>query len=705
MSSIKHNVADVLWEGPGGEFEVVEFKIQETISCPFILSAQMKTDQPAIAFDSMLNAPAKIVLKVGEKLAEKRHFTGIITKFAQSRTGHGNLPKSTKKVFYYDVELRPSLWLLQKQIRSMVFQKKTAKDIVTEVLDEHSVKHSWKTTGSPRTRDYCLQYKESSFQFVCRLLEDEGIYFFFDHEKEEMVLGDDTSAHLDCKPESEALYSEEPTPKMMVADLEHVKSFTYSEEMGSGKFTVNDYNYETSALDIKKTETEGKSPAFPNLEQYTHGLNYKDSGQAATLAKIRKEAELAGLKTVQGYTSCRSFAAGHKFTLKEHFNGAFNRGWIIYSTDIHVIQGKYRNDFVAFPSDVVFHPAQLTPQPKVYGVQTAVVTGPAGEKVYLDSMGRCKIQFHWDREGKKDDKSSMWIRVSNGYAGKDYGIQWIPRIGHEVLVSFIDGDPDRPLVTGRVYNDANPAPLGPAQKWQNIIKTIKDNHILFDDKDGSERIDIRAHKDMSTLVENDKTLNVRRDFTETVHRHKTITVEEGDYKVTVDKGEYKRTVEKDNTLIVRSGDFKETVSKGSHEQKIFKDKKVEVSTGDYSVRVLTGSQNVEIKQNHMLKAQTGSIGLEAQQKFAVKSLSAGFDIGAGGFGVKTPGKAGIEGTAGLTMKSTAMASMEGTAGVTVKSTTSVTIQVGGSTISVSPAGITINGGAMVAIKGAVLQLN
>lgn len=705
MSSIKHNVADVLWEGPGGEFEVVEFEITETISQPFVLTAELKTDQESIAFDSMLNVNAKVVLKVGDDLAEKRFFAGIITRFSQSRTGHGNLPKAKKKVFYYHVEIRPQLWLLSKQFRSMVFQKKTAKDIVSEVLDEHGVKHSWKHNGSPRQRDYCLQYKETSLAFVSRLLEDEGIFYFFDHEKGEMVLGDGASAHADCKPYAEAVYSEEPTPKYAVAKHEHVKLFNYSEQMGSGHFSVHDYNYETSSTNIDKDTTEGKSPAFPQLEQYSHDLKYIDAGQGTDLAKIRKLEELAGLKTVSGFTSCRSFATGFKFTLKEHFNGDFNRGWVLYETRIRATQGTYRNDFVAFPSDVDFHPPRATPVPKVYGVHTATVTGPAGEKVYLDKMGRCKLQFHWDREGKDDEKSSMWIRVSNGYAGKDYGIQWIPRVGHEVLVSFIDGDPDRPAVLGRVYNDANSAPLGPAEKWQNIIKTIKDNHILFDDKDGAERIDIRAHKDMNTLVENDKTLNVRHDFTETVHRHKTITVEDGDYTVTVDKGEYARTVEKDNTLKVRSGDFKEFVDKGSHSQKIFKDKKCEVETGDYSVKVGTGSKAVEVMKDYSLKASTGNIGLQAQQKFAVKSLSAGFEIGTGGFGLKTPGKAGIEGTQGVTLKSQGPASLTGTAGVTVESTTSVTIKVGASTISVSPAGITINGGPMVSIKGAVLQLN
>ena len=298
----------------------------------------------------------------------------------------------------------------------------------------------------------------------------------------------------------------------------------------------------------------------------------------------------------------------------------------------------------------------------------------------------------------------MWIRVSNGYAGKDYGIQWIPRIGHEVLVSFVNGDPDRPVVTGRVYNDANTAPLKPAEKWQNIIKTIKDNHILFDDKDGAERIDIRAHRNMDTLVENDKTLNVRHDFTETVHRHKSTTVEEGDYTVLVDKGEWARTVEKNVTLKVRSGDVKEFVDKGSYQTKIKNHKNCEVEDGDYTIKVNTGSQSIDVKKDHFTKADR-HIGLEAKDKYAVKSKSAGFEIGAMGFGVKTDGDCGLQSKTGMTLKTDASAGLEGKTGVTIKSTASVNIEVGGNKISVSPTGISITGTANVAIKAGVVQLN
>ena len=223
-------------------------------------------------------------------------------------------------------------------------------------------------------------------------------------------------------------------------------------------------------------------------------------------------------------------------------------------------------------------------------MQTAIVTGPAGSKVYLDELGRCKLQFHWDREGPNNERSCMWVRVSNNYAGKDYGFQWIPRVGHEVLVTFMEGNPACPVVTGRVYNDFNTPPLGPANKFQNIIKSIKDNHIMFDDKDGAELVEIRAEKDMYTLVVNDDTQQIGNDRKVKVVRHhhetigKNMTINVGEHLTENVGKDYKESVTDNHTLTIGKK-FTTTVGKDK-----------ELTVGGDQTNVINGHVNNEFKK-------------------------------------------------------------------------------------------------------------
>jgi len=532
VSAIKHNTADLIWKSPGSEIELVSLQARLAVSELYVLRAEIRAASPDLAFGDMLRAEAKITLKCGEKLEDDRAFGGIIARLSQGRTRHGNLPNASKKSYYYEVEIVPKMWLLTRRYRSRVFQQKTAKDIVTEILGEHGVAHDWKIQGSPPKREYCLQYNESDYQLVCRLLEDEGICFFFDQENQKVVLSDHAGGHPDCKPKAEATYVEEVSPRFQLGKHEFIRDFTYEERISSGAFALNHYNYETSQTNIKAEKQKGDIPCFKDLEVYEHTLNYVDKGEGKQYADLRAEAAMAHGKLGRGAASCRSFDAGFVMTMKDHFRGDLNGKWLLTACDISAEQGRYACAFAALKSDVPYRPVRKTPKPKVFGLQTATVVGPDGSKVYLDEMGRCKVQFHWDREGPKNDRASMWIRCANGYAGKDYGIQWIPRVGHDVLVAFVGGDPDLPVLAGRVYNDHNTAPLGPAKKWQNIIKTIKDNHIIFDDEDGKELIDIRAEKDMETLVVhddrqtvgNDRTINVGNNHTESIGKNMSVTI-------------------------------------------------------------------------------------------------------------------------------------------------------------------------------------
>ena len=405
MSAKQHNRAEFLWDGPGGTLEIVSFHLEEEISRPYTIKVLAKSDNKAISIDEMLNKEATITLACGEDFAEKRFFKGVITDLVVGRTGHANIPNPKDPVYFYRIELRPTLWRLSYVTRSKVFQKMSVKDIVSDVLGEFGINFSMELNGTHPSRLYCLQYKESCLDFVCRLMEEEGMFFFTDHEAGTLKIGDHAGIHKECKPFNEVLYVEGGhVGKFSRKEAEHIYELEYRVRMGTGKFMFNDYNHETSTVDIKATESKGKVPQFTDFEVYEHGTKQVDAGEGKELAKWERERVEASCYELRAISNARSIMTGFKFTLKNHFNKQLEQSWVIYRLEIDADgQGNFRAEFCALPANIVFRPQRLTPRPKVQGLQTAVVTGPAGSKVYLDDLGRCKLQFHWDREGKKDE--------------------------------------------------------------------------------------------------------------------------------------------------------------------------------------------------------------------------------------------------------------------------------------------------------------
>ncbi|PIE89495.1 MAG: hypothetical protein CR997_11030 [Acidobacteria bacterium] len=526
MSASSHNVADLLWQSPGKNIEILSMTVREAISELYLIHCVIKSPEVALSFQDMLNKKAEVKLMCGTELEDERVFTGIITRFRQMRTRHGNLSTAKVQSYQYEVEIRPKLWLLTRQHNSKIFQEKTVRDIVSEVLDDAGLEYNWFISGSPRQREYCVQYEESDYAFISRLLEEEGICFYFDHEKQAVMFSDNSGGHFPCQPISEARYEEEVSLQFASGRREFVSDFSYEEHLCTGKFTLDHYNYEISKTNIQVGSDEAEIPCTNRFEHYEHTQNYKNDGEGQPLTDIRKEETIAWAKVGEGIATNRSFEAGYTITLSDHFRDDLNGDWLLESVQMYLEQGSCQTNFTALPVSVPFRPRRKTPIPKVTGVQTAEVTGPPGAKVYLDELGRCKLQFNWDREGEKNDRSSMWVRVSNGYAGKNYGIQWIPRIGNEVLVTFINGNPDLPVVTGRVYNDFNTPPLGPPELFENILKTIKDNHILFSDEDSKELVQLRAQKDMKNLVVNNRQTQIGNDEHINIKKNKKQLVEE-----------------------------------------------------------------------------------------------------------------------------------------------------------------------------------
>lgn len=671
MPPLDHHTADLLWESPGSDIEILSMSVRQAISEPYIIRAQIKHPSPDLNFADMLNAEARIVLKCGPQLSDDRIFSGIISRLVQRRTRFGNLPNATSQSYLYDVEIRPKLWKLAKQFRSCVYQSMTVQEIASEILDAHGVSHQWNLGGSLRGREYVVQYQETDLNFVSRLVEEEGICYYFNQEENKIVFSDHAGGHEPCSPVSEATYVEEVSPRMQVGEREFIRDFDYEEALGTGKFGINHYNYETSQQDLLSETEESEVPCFTEMERYEHTHNFVDSGEGSTLVDLRKEEEVAHAKIGRGNTSCRSFEAGYTMSMSGHFRGDLNCGWLLTTCHLHMEQGVFNCDFTCLQADVVFRPRRKTKRPHVAGIQTGIVTGPSGSKVFLDDMGRCKVQFHWDREGEHDDRSSMWVRVSNNYAGKDYGIQWIPRVGHEVLVTFIDGNPDLPIVTGRVYHDVNTAPLGSSKKYQNIIKTIKDNHILFDDSDGGELVEIRAQRNMKKIVVRNETqhvginrrLTVGVDRTEEVGNDMTVTI--GNNLTESVGATYVETVGADMVLTV-GGSHTESVG-GAHSETIGATDTIAVGTnrslavgaamstvvGATNSRSVGASESVTCGANHILNAGSnvvikagGKVTIVAASSVAIQAggsmtLSAKGNLSLSGSNVKISAKGGM----------------------------------------------------------------
>ena len=452
-------------------------------------------------------------------------------------------------------------------------------------------------------------------------MEHEGIFYFFRHEdgKHTLVMADLIGAYQDC-PENHVEYS----PGSLAPN--HITSWEHQYEFRSGKWTRTDYNFQMPSTNLlTSTGTMINLPDAKKYEIFDYPGEYFLEAEGEPVTKVRMEEEEAGFDVATGSSQCCTFTPCGKFTLEGHGVAAENSTYVITSIQHSATEtsygssaagSSYSNVFTCIPASVTFRPPRTTPKPMVQGPQTAVVTGPGGEEIYVDKYGRVKVQFFWDRKGKKDENSSCWIRVAEQWAGKNWGFVCNPRIGQEVIVDFLEGDPDRPLITGRVYNAEQMPPYDlPGNMTQSGIKSRSSkggspanyNELRFEDKKGSELITLHAEKDQSIEVEHDEahwvgndrtktidrdeTTHVKRDRTETVDNNETITIH-GNRTETVDKdetitihGNRTETVDKDETITIH-GNRTETVDKnetitihGGRTETVDKDENITISGG------------------------------------------------------------------------------------------------------------------------------
>ncbi|WP_426753477.1 type VI secretion system tip protein TssI/VgrG [Myxococcus sp. Y35] len=480
----------------------------------------------------------------------------------------------------YRAHVVPKLWRLTQVHRSRIFQDKSVPDILKAVLGEAGVDVRLALSGSYAKREYCVQYRESDFAFLSRLMEWEGIFYFFEHTEEAhtLVLGDKPSAHSPL--------SQGGTLPLMaslgkaVVEAEYISALEVVHRLRPGAVHLKDFDFEKPALDVSsKAKAAGGVEAL-ELYDYPAGHVAPEVGKVA--AGVRQEEAGMGGRTLAGSAVAPRLTPGYLLKVESPQEGTFAGEYLVTEV-VHsgmqpdvtggseTLQGLYRNQFQLLPKAVPFRPRRLTPVPQIAGPQTATVVGPAGEEIHTDAHGRIKVQFHWDREGKQDEKSSCWVRVSQPWGGLAWGDVWLPRIGQEVVVRFLEGDPDRPLVAGAVYNGANTVPYAlPAEKTKSTRKSDSSpgsngfNEVRIEDAAGEEEIFTHAQKDEQLLTEDDKRQEVRGYEDLLVKKDRKRTVE-GNQKLHVELDDVS-VVEGHQTLVVQKN--RETRTTGSHDEAV-----------------------------------------------------------------------------------------------------------------------------------------
>ena len=561
-------------DGVSAELHVVRFRGREGVSQLFDFEVDFVSEDAALDFEAVVGKPALLEMSTND---DPRFVHGIVSRLEE--TGVGN------KFTNYSVRIVPALWAFGLKNDCCIYQAMKVPDVIKDVLQsgglESGTDFKLSLNASYPVREYIVQYRETDLQFVTRLMEEVGIFYFFEHKDDGhvLVLGDDTGVHSDVG--GPVVLPFRATETGLQSDTEEVTRLRLTRTMRTGKVSMRSFNFEKNKL---KLDTASSSDAETMHEHYDFDGRYFDEAAGKDLVKIRQETFAARRRTLSGVSNSRHLTSGFKFGVSEHPRDDFNADYlltrVVHTGEQPQAAGAdsgdndeeraetYTNTFEAIPAAVVFRPLQLTESALVDGPQTAVVTGPAGEEIYCDSHGRVKVQFHWDRYGTADDKASCWMRVAQSHRIADFAI---PRIGEEVIVDFLEGDPDQPIITGRVYNGTNQTPYSlPGEKTKSTFRTPSSpggngfNELRFEDAAGSEEVFFHSQKDLNIKVLHNRTQvigvdnthsvgnneseEVGKDRTRKVGANESITVEKNE---TISIGEnHSESVGKDMTLTV-----------------------------------------------------------------------------------------------------------------------------------------------------------
>jgi type VI secretion system secreted protein VgrG len=628
----------------------------DRLSEPYQIDLTCLSTDYNIDFDKLLGQPVGIEMEL--RTDKFRYFHGLVATmgFAGSSGKHA----------VYTLRLRPWLWFLTRAGDCRIFQEKNVVDIAGQVFADRGFTDVSKALSATyAAREYCVQYRESDFNFVCRLFEEEGIYYYFKHEKTKhtLILCDGVSAHQKVPDYNEVVYM--PQTDVASYERESIGEWYQLNGVRTGIYSLTDYDFEKPKTDLLVRSSKPANHQQSKLEVFDwHPGEYKETGPGQVYADVRREELQADYERFNGKGNPRALGVGHLFKLKDYPREAYNKDYLVVGTkhELHSVeyemgaiedQPAYRfwTEFEAMDSKKPYRPPRVTPKAVVRGPQTAVVVGPTkgDTEIYTDKYGRVKLKFHWDHlNTKADEKSSCWIRVSNAWAGKKWGQIFLPRIGQEVIVDFLEGDPDRPIVTGRVYNaDQMPPYELPADMTKSTIKTRSStkgaeanfNELRFEDKKGKEEIYFHAERDFNRVVENNDTLKVGFEVKE-----------QGNQNIDIYNNQY---------LKVGTGGAKD----GSQHVTIHKDRLTTIKTGNDTLYVNIGDRKIHVK--------AGKQETEAATKILLKCGASTIEM--------TP--------AAITLKS-------------------VKIEViGQATVDVDSTMTTVSGKAITVVKGGLVKIN
>jgi len=623
----------------------------DVLGRPFSYDVDMVSEMGEIDLNAMLGANVTIRIARGKE-QPPRYINGLIARIWQGSTG-GALTE-------YRAEVVPWLWFLTRHTDCRIFQNMTVPDIAAMLCRLHistEFNHG-RLAGAYLPWENCVQYRESVFDFLSRIQEQEGIYYYFTHEdgKHTLVLADAPSSHDPLTGHAELPFY--PPAENLNRDVEHIRSWEVEMEAQSGGFVVKDFNFKTPTTDISAQLSAPKGHDLSEFEQFEFPAEYEEFAQGETLSKVRLQELHARSEVITGECDVRMMQAGCTFKLTDPTSAlrdSQDREYLVTSCSIRVVQDLFQSGgdkqdedmfvcrFRAIPKDTFFKPSRITPKPVIPGPQTAIVVGKPGEEIDPDEHGRVKVYFHWDRwvgdsadaaKGiAKLENASAWVRVSQAWAGKSWGMINIPRVGQEVIVSFMDGDPDRPLITGRVYNAVNKPPYElPAFKTVSTMKTNSSkggegfNELRFEDKAGEEQIfmhgqknlDIRILSDRFEWIGYDRHLIVKNDKFEWVEndRHEKIT------------RHHHEEIGGDRNLLVKGKEALETT--GSRSLKVVDD----------VIEEFAKNHSTKVTEQRYLKAD--HIALEADTNITLYVGESWIAINADGIKIKTTGKIELE---------------------------------------------------------------
>jgi type VI secretion system secreted protein VgrG len=632
------------------------FSGTEGVSTPFGYTLDLLSENDAIAPADVLRKPAWVTIKTPD--GGERVIHGLVRSLAQLG--------QSEELTSYRAEVVPWLWFLSLSSDCKIFQNLSVPEIVEQVFKGLGyADFQLKLVKSHPKRVFCVQYRETHLNFVSRLLEEEGIFYFFEHSKSKhmLTLADDNSAVKPCPVQAKARMAA-GVGRWQEEDV--VTSWEHEAAVHTGKVTLRDYDFQQPSLNLESS-VAGAQPE----EWYHYPGNYVALDEGERYARLQLEAEEAREQIVRGAGNCRTFQSGYRFELKEHYRKDANQPYMLLELRHAGRAGDYRswesapfdyrNDFLAIPYSVPYRPLRLTPKPRIWGTQTALVVGKSGEEIWTDKDGRVKLQFYWDRLGKKDENSSCWIRVSSLWGGKNWGAIHIPRLGQEVVVGFLEGDPDLPVVIGRLYNSEQTPPYAlPGSQTQSGIKSRSSkgggadnfNEIRFEDKKGGEELYIHAEKDKRVMVEHDRTESVGHDETIEIKNNRSENV--GHNESIAIGNNRSESVEKNESISIGK-DRSESVGKNEA-----------INIGENRTETVGKNEDVNVRENrshNVGKNDQLTVGKEllisAADKITIKSGEASITLKKDG-GIVIKGKdIKVEGSGKIGIKASSEVNIKG----------------------------------------------